>query len=77
MVTTQSEHLFCNRASVPKTAKLVSSASDGKLNWKIKHDSGAGSREISAFFVIDTLCEIIKKLIINVKDLANCPQLSS
>jgi len=28
-------------------------ASDRKLNWKIKQDSGAGGREISVFFVID------------------------
>jgi hypothetical protein len=48
-------------------------------NWKIKQHSGAGGREISVFFVVDTHCEIIIiiiKLIISVKDLANCPQLS-
>ena len=48
-----------------------------ETNWKIKQDSGAGGTEISAFFVIDTHCEIIrKKLIISVKDLVNCPRLS-
>ena len=50
--------------------------SNGKENWKIKQDSGVADKDISVLFAIDTHCEIKRKLIISVKDLANCSELS-
>ena len=34
--------------------------SDGKMNWKIKQDSGLVDKDISVLVVIDTNCEIRK-----------------
>ena len=36
--------------------------SDGKNDWKIQHGSGVVDKEISVLFVMDTDCELKKKV---------------